>query len=75
MGYANTDSIPDYTTRYSLHSQGIKSIRVLPIIKNHKVVGLIGMDYVRNDNPFILDPIAKEWFEDEARRISELMIL
>ena len=73
MGYAHTDSIPDYTTRYSLHGQGIQSIRVLPIIKSNKVVGLIGIDYVRTANPFLLDPISKEWFEGEARRVSELM--
>lgn len=74
MGYANTDSIPNYTTRFSLHAQGIKSIRVLPIIKGHQVIGLIGMDYVRNYNPFLLDPIAREWFEEEAKKVSELMI-
>ena len=73
MLYTDTQKIENYTTRYSLHSQGIKSIRVLPIIKKNNVIGLIGIDYVRNYNPFLSDPIAKEWFEDEARKVSEIL--
>lgn len=73
MLYTDTQKIENYTTRYSLHSQGIKSIRVLPIIKKNKVIGLIGIDYVRNYNPFLADPIAKEWFEEEARKVSEIL--
>lgn len=73
MIYTDTKEIENYTTRYTLHSQGIKSIRVLPIIKKGKVIGLIGIDYVKNYNPFLSDPIAKEWFEDEARTVSEIL--
>lgn len=73
MCYADTQDIPDYTTRYTLHSQGIKSIKVLPIIKNGKVIGLIGIDYVQAYNPFIGDLIATEWFEGEARIIADIL--
>lgn len=73
MGYTDTDSIPNYTTRYSLHAQGIKSIRVLPIVKDHHIVGLIGIDYVRMKNPFLMDSISREWFEAEAKKVSELI--
>ena len=63
---------PDFTTRYILERKGVKSIRMLPIIKNNKIIGIIGMDY-ENRNPFLADPIAKEWFENEARLIADIL--
>lgn len=73
MCFVDVDEIPDYTTRYILEAKGVQSIRMLPIIKNNKIIGIIGMDYVKNRNPFLADPIAKEWFENEARLIADIL--
>ena len=73
MCFVDVDDIPDYTTRYILEAKGVQSIRMLPIIKNNKIIGIIGMDYVKNRNPFLADPIAKEWFENEARLIADIL--
>ena len=73
MCYADTKDIPDYTTRFTLHAQGIKSIKVLPIIKNNRIIGLIGIDYVKDYNPFIGDYIATDWFSQEAEIIANIL--
>lgn len=73
MCYVNTQDIPDYTTRYTLHSQGIKSIKVLPIIKNNRVIGLIGVDYVKSHNETLGAKITTEWFSQEAEIIANIL--
>lgn len=73
MCYTNTQDIPDYTTRYTLHAQGIKSIKVLPIIKNGKVIGLIGVDYVKEYNETLGTKITTEWFSQEAETIANIL--
>jgi hypothetical protein len=73
MCYTDTKDIPDYTTRYTLHAQGIKSIKVLPIIKNGKVIGLIGVDYVKSHNETLGTKITTEWFSQEAETIADIL--
>ena len=73
MCYTDTQDIPDYTTRYTLHAQGIKSIKVLPIIKNGKVIGLIGVDYVKTYNETLGTKITTEWFSNEAETIADIL--
>ena len=73
MCFVDVEDVPDFTTRYILERKGVKSIRMLPIIKNNKIIGIIGMDYVKNRNPFLADPIAKEWFENEAKLIADIL--
>ena len=46
MCFTDVSDIPDYTTRYILEGKGVQSIRMLPIIKNNKIIGIIGIDYV-----------------------------
>lgn len=73
MCYTDTQDISDYTTRYTLHAQGIKSIKVLPIIKNGKVIGLIGVDYVKTYNGTLGNKITTEWFSNEAEIIADIL--
>lgn len=73
MCYIDVDNIPHYTTRYTLHAQGIQSLKVMPLIHNGQVVGMIGVDYVSHQNEFVKEPIYNDWFEDVAQEVSSLL--
>ena len=73
MCYIDVENIPHYTTRYTLHAQGIQSLKVMPLIYNGQVVGMIGVDYVLRQNEFVKEPIYNDWFELVANEVSELL--
>ena len=73
MRYEYTDSIPDYTTRASLHQQGIESILAVPLIHKGQIVGVMGVDYVGRHNGFIDGIALNDWFRTEADKIATLI--
>jgi GAF domain-containing protein len=73
MTYYNVENIEDYTTRISLQQQGIKSIICRPLVYNNRVVGIVGLDYVRNRNPIVNDSSFMRSFERESVHIARLV--
>ena len=74
MLYTDLDSISDYTTRVTLESQGIQSLYCLPMISKGKIIGITGIDYVRNSNGFLNKPVMRDWYQKELTELTKLII-
>lgn len=69
--FSDTGDIADYSTRITLKQQGIKSIAVMPIYKQGKFIGYIGVDYVSSQKDVGSDIQLRDRLETLANSVSE----
>jgi hypothetical protein len=73
MTYYNIENIKDYTTKISLQQQGVKSVICRPLIYKNRVVGIVGLDYVRDENPIVNDSSFMRSFEYKSVNLARLV--
>ena len=73
MTYYNIEDMADYTSRITLQQQGIKSIICRPLIHKGKVVGIVGMDFVGNNDDIVNNPQFVRDFENMSSKIAKMI--
>ena len=73
MTYYNIGDMADYTSRITLQQQGIKSIICRPLIHKGKVVGIVGMDFVGNNDDIVNNPQFVRDFENMSSKIAKMI--
>ena len=73
MIYSDVQQMEDYTTRVTLQQQGIQSIICYPLVYKGKIVGVMGVDYVRRSSERVNDPAFQSWFSKQTSDIAELI--
>ena len=73
MTYYDIEDMADYTSRITLQQQGIKSIICRPLIHKGKVVGIVGMDFVGNNDDIVNNPQFVRDFESMSSKIAKMI--
>ena len=73
MTYYDIEDMADYTSRITLQQQGIKSIICRPLIHKGKVVGIVGMDFVGNNDDIVNNPQFVRDFENMSSKIAKMI--
>ena len=73
MTYYDIEDMADYTSRITLQQQGIKSIICRPLIHKGKVVGIVGMDFVGNNDDVVNNPQFVRDFENMSSKIAKMI--
>lgn len=73
MHYEEISKMEDYTTKIVLEQQGIQSIVCHPLISKGRVIGIVGLDFVRMQTSLPNDTNFRNSFAQTAHRVSALL--